>query len=359
MPFTWDEIQNSWLYRIPVPYSREEIVKAFNNVERRFGSDFFDKYSWIRGTYITTLVVDLSTISEEVEKGKCKLPANGEIMQKIRRNDIPSIFTIVGLVAYYLRNGLLVDFEPPVLVGENEKIPDLRVRLSKKWVYIEESGLNLSQRFRQVTGVMERISSVLGHINSNLNIEVALLKDRMSVEELYQITSEIRVLSNTARQPNESSIMDLAQIMTYKKGQEKPSIKEQRPALCMATLNVGGGFERHLNVQVPFTDVRIEKILKKSKQLSPKEHNMIILDISRLGNLRIWSESIKKMLLSKKLHRIGAVLLVENSLTIKSFKVNTDLVTHPNPSNPLPKDFIQLTNDHFRRQTEYCYNPRV
>jgi regulator of replication initiation timing len=359
MSFVWDEIQNGWLYQIPVPFSREEIIKAFNHVEKTFGSDFFDKYSWIRGTYITTLIVNLSTVFEEVEKGKCKLPANGEIMRKIRRNDIPSIFTLIGLAAHYLRNDLLVDFEPSVLVRESKKRPDLRVRFSKNWVYIEEFGLNLSQRYRLVTEVMEHISSVLEDVNSNLNIEVSLLKDRISIEELNQITSEIQELSGTAGQPNESSIQDLAQIMTYKKGQEKPSIKEQRPALCMATLNVGGGFERHLNVQVPFTDIRIEKVLKKSKQLSPKEHNMIILDISIPGNLRIWSESIKKMFQSDKLHRIGAVLLIENSRTVKSFKVNTDLVTHPNPSNPLLREFIQLTTDHFRQQTEYCYNPRV
>jgi len=35
MPFDWNEIQSDWLYGLPV--ARAEIVKAFNQVEKRFG----------------------------------------------------------------------------------------------------------------------------------------------------------------------------------------------------------------------------------------------------------------------------------------------------------------------------------
>jgi len=85
MPFEWNEIQSNWLYELLVSYSKEEIVKAFNKVEKSFGSEFFDKYPWIRGEYIATLIVDLSKIFEETEKGHCKLPRNEEIMQKIKK----------------------------------------------------------------------------------------------------------------------------------------------------------------------------------------------------------------------------------------------------------------------------------
>jgi hypothetical protein len=120
-------------------------------------------------------------------------------------------------------------------------------------------------------------------------------------------------------------------------------IEEKRPALGLSCLRVGS-VECHLNVIVPFTDERVDKILKEKKQLSPEECNMIILDISMIpANLKIWSELI------------GAVLLIQKSLTIKSLTVNASLVVHPNARNPLPMGFIQLTNDYFRRSLEYPY----
>jgi hypothetical protein len=110
-------------------------------------------------------------------------------------------------------------------------------------------------------------------------------------------------------------------------------------------------------VQIPFTDVRIKKILEKGKQLSPKEHNMIILDISILESLKHWSESTRNLLLPEKHQKIGSVLLVQESLCIKSFKVNTDLIVHPNALNPLPDKFIQLTDDFFSKHHEYRCRP--
>lgn len=120
---------------------------------------------------------------------------------------------------------------------------------------------------------------------------------------------------------------------------------------------VGGGFERHLNVQIPFTDVRIEKILKKEEQLSPEEHNMIILDISVPGSLKHWSESTRKILKPDHHRRVGAVLLVRKFFFVKSLEVNINLITHPNASNPLPKEFIQLTKDHFKAISKYYHRP--
>jgi len=39
MTFDWNKIQTDWLFNLPAPYTKEEIVKAFNKVERRFGSE--------------------------------------------------------------------------------------------------------------------------------------------------------------------------------------------------------------------------------------------------------------------------------------------------------------------------------
>ena len=357
MPFEWNEIQGNWLYGISVPFSREEITEAFNRVEKIFGSELFEKYQGIRGNYVVTLVVDLGKIIEEIEKGNCRLRLNGEIVQKIKRNDLYSVSTLVRLAAYYLRHSAIVEFEPTILVGKKLKRPDLRAKIDEKWVYIEETKLDMSLHLKNVTLILERISDVLGTIDSNINIEVSVLKDKLTPEEVNEVKDRIRCLSSKSIQPQQSLTENLARICTYRIGQERPRVQEKRPALGISSLSVGGGFERHLNVQIPFTDVRIEKILKKSKQLSPKESNMIVLDISIPGNLNGWSRSIREVLHPKKHRRIGAVLLVEKALHVKSLKIRSSLIVHPNPTKPLPRKFIQLVKSHYRKYPEYCYRP--
>ncbi len=85
MPFDWKEICKNWAYGLSIPYTPAETVKAFNRVEKIFGSNFFAEYNWLRGDYIVTLIVDLNKILEETEKGNSKLPPNGEIVQKIKK----------------------------------------------------------------------------------------------------------------------------------------------------------------------------------------------------------------------------------------------------------------------------------
>jgi len=353
MPISWSEIQSKWLYKLSISQSQNEIVEAFNRVEKRFGSSFFDDYNWLRGTYIVTLISDLDKILEETEKGSCKLPENGEVIKRIKENNIHLASTIIRLAAYYLRHNLIVEFEPEIC----GKKPDLRVNFNETWIYIEESKLDVSNRFKILTNLMERISSVIDTINSNLNIEVVLLKEDLNSEEIREIISKIGILSEKSSQPQALKIKDFVKITTYKKGQEKPLVEEERPALCMDALSVGSGFERHLHVQIQFTDVRMEKILKKSKQLSPKEHNLLILDLSIPGNLKIWSDSVKKILQSGKHRRLGAILLIEGHHFVKLLKVDSSLIMHPQPSKPLPNDFIKLTENCFKEFSEYQYRP--
>ena len=360
MPFEWNEIQTNWLYNLPISYSKEEIIEAFNKVERRFGSEFFDKYAWMRGNYVVTLIVDLSKILEETEKGNCRLPQNGEIVQKIRRNDLYSASTLIRLAAYYLRHDLLVEFDPELLVRGRKKHPDLRVRFKEKWIYVEESSLGTSLHQKHVFSIMDRICNVIYKGVSSINIEVCLSRDDLSYKEVSEIIHKIRDLWYNPNQPQELNIRGLAQIFTYKKGQEKPVIEEKRPALGISNLNVNFNMKppavANINVQMLFTDTRIEKIIKKSKQLSPKEHNMIILDISNeIVRLNEWSESLRKILHPDEYRRIGAVLLVEKARFIESLKINSDLIAHPNPLEALPKGFIQLTKNCFEPSPEYLY----
>ena len=103
---------------------------------------------------------------------------------------------------------------------------------------------------------------------------------------------------------------------------------------------VGGGFERHLHIEIQFSDIRLNKILKKTKQLSPDKPNLIILDISLPGNLKKWMESTQRILDDH--NRIGAVLLIEEHYFIKSLEVGSEIILNSCSSKPLPKEFLLL-----------------
>lgn len=353
MPFEWEEIQSKWLFNLPSPFPQDEIVKAFNSVEQEFGSTFFDSYNWLRGTYIVTLVSDLDKIIEEVKKGNCKLPEKGEVINQIKDNKIHLASLVIRSAAHYLRHGLSVEFEPEI----GKRKPDLRVKFGGTWVYIEESKLEFSNRFKVLSKVMDKISETIETINSNLNVEVLLQKEDLDAIEIKKIIYEIRHSSKSSNQPQDVEIEDLARIITYNKGQTKPLIEENRPALCMDSLSVGGGFERHLHVEIQFTDVRLNKILKKAKQLPSKEHNLLILDISLPGNIKEWSKIAEKTLGPQQHLRLSGILLVEEHRFIKSLKIDSKLILHPNALKPLSPDFVELTVGCFKEYSEYQYFP--
>jgi len=123
-----------------------------------------------------------------------------------------------------------------------------------------------------------------------------------------------------------------------------------RPALCQTALRVGDGVECHINVQQYFPDTRIEKVIKKSKQLSPKTCNIVLLDVSNeLVRIKELSKSIKNILQNNMHRRISGVLLLTKSLFVESLKINNAFISHPDPYLTVPRRFIQLTDEYFKQ----------
>ena len=104
-----------------------------------------------------TLIVDLGKILEETETGKCTIQSDGEIFNKIRKNDLYSVSTLIMLSAHYLRAGLSVEFEPEVIVKEKIKHPDMSVKFANNWIYVEETRLQSSQRQKQPESVTTQL----------------------------------------------------------------------------------------------------------------------------------------------------------------------------------------------------------
>jgi len=71
-----------------------------------------------------------------------------------------------------------------------------------------------------------------------------------------------------------------------------------------------------------------------------------------------WSEPISRILEPNKHRRIGAVLLIEKLRYVESFEIHSNLIVHPNPSRPVPEEFLQLTRNHLEHPSKFHYRPQ-
>ncbi|MBN1357298.1 hypothetical protein JW988_00860 [Candidatus Bathyarchaeota archaeon] len=343
MPFIWKQIETNWLLNLPSDSSKIDLVEAFNSVEGEFGSNFFAKYRGFRGTYFTTLILDLHKILEEVKRGNCKLPKNGELACRIRDNEMYLVSSIIRLAAYYLRNGLIVEFEPEIY----GKKPDLRVKFNRDWIYLEESKLEFSNRFKVINKSMNILSKVLKSIRANLNVILILKNEDLTLPEMNELKKQILLMAKDPIQTQSFKKEGFAEIITYMKGQLKPLIEDKRPSVCLDSLVVGNGFERHLHIEIQFTDIRLSKISKKTRQLPKNKTNLLLIDISCPGNIKEWTKSLEKMLTSGEHTRIGAVLLVEKHRFVKTLEIENRVIVNSLSSKAIPQEFLNLTENFF------------
>jgi len=346
MPFQWENIHSEWLLKQSIAYEPEEILEAFNIVERIFGADWFvSKFRGSRGPAVAIPIVDLGKTLKEIEK----MPYAEKILQKMKKDE-PGIFEVARLAAYYLLLNLPVEFEPELTVQGNKKYPDLRIRWRDSWIYIEVSTPSLSKHQEQINKMMFRISEVIKDIKSFLHLEVYLFRDPFG-REVDQIIQHCKSLCEAHEQPQELNLKGLAHIFTSPIGKERLSkfdrvLKEKSPILVHVFAELKGEKRRQCTVELPFTDERAERILRREyRQLSRKEPNIIVLDTSFIpASLKVWSELIKRRLQPNLHRRIGAVLLVQEAISDRSLEIQKSLVAHPKPYNPLPEEFIKLTN---------------
>lgn len=355
MSITWEKIEQDWLQGLPVPYSHDQVLKAFEVVERRFGTRFFADYKGVRGTYIVTLVADLCTILEEADKGSFKLPSKGEIVRNIEGGKLHLSETLIRLAAFFLRSKCIVESEPVVEVDGLRKRPDLRIRYGRELICVEESRYDISNHQRRIYSVFERMGRMVDDICQSINIEIHLLKDVIYDEDIGLLMSEAVKLANTRTQPNDLHIDGFAHVLTYALGQKKPSPFETRPSLVLSYLMVGKGIECHLHVYIPFTDERILKLIAKSEQLPPGGPNLVILDLSVSGEVVELSRLAAKLLLPNEHRRIGGVIFLKRSLGARSMSTAFQFISHPNPSKPLPAGFIDSVDTFFRQNQEHQF----
>jgi hypothetical protein len=376
MPFQWKEILLDWLLGEPLYYEIEDVVIAFNDVERIMGSGWLEHvFGQSRGTAVAIQVIELGKTLKAIENMR-----NGsKLISKIknyypftifhgntRRKFDPSRFqssdelhelahalTVAQSVAHYRRHSLEVELEPELPVRTKIRHPDFRVKHDSAWVYVEVVCPGFSKEEQNINKILARIANVNDEIRMDRVAEVYLFKDP-SDTEIGQIIDKCKSLAESDLQPQECIIGNTAQIFTNPWNQERlptflPTVNEKRPILGFIRFEIKneGGIThgRKCNVNMPFTDERAQRILsEKSRQLSKQHPGLIIVDVSSVsGGLKRWPELIRRRLQPNLNRRISGVLVTESSISGKSMKTEKKFIEHPNPIYPLSQDFIGMT----------------
>ena len=95
MPYQWNNLVQEWLLNQNLDYEPEEIVDAFNQVEKTMGSSWIGlTFGTTRGIWNAISIIELGKMLVDVEK----TPNGSKLINKIKENSL-IVFSKVLLVA--------------------------------------------------------------------------------------------------------------------------------------------------------------------------------------------------------------------------------------------------------------------
>jgi hypothetical protein len=149
MTYTWQEIEQDWLGGSSgLAASTDEVVTAFNAVASLFGREWVDASRIrngvvTRGTSPTLYIVTVARLLAALDG----VPNATALLDKVREGHPDARAELIAI--YLLRSGnpgVLVEVEPEVRVGERDRKPDFRTRVSdESWAYVEVTNPNKPQ----------------------------------------------------------------------------------------------------------------------------------------------------------------------------------------------------------------------
>lgn len=351
----------------PIDYSPNLIVDAFNSIVKYLGKEYLLR---IKGRSFPMILrlIDLGLILKEI--GPMDNP--DKLLERLRKNDISAVAE-ARLIAHYTKHNLPVVIEPKVTFDGKERNPDFSVKCGNVWIYVEVTLPLPSNEQRKVENAISQVIDTANRVENQRKIRVFLYK--LPTEKEIQRVKEISLnLAGKEEQPCTYEVKGIGTVVSEILNVEKehsegrnlllaasdldiPSrfgeIYDERPFFFSVRINIRGPPIRNVgrtHVYLPFTDVRAERIIhNEMAQLSPYEHNMIVLDISKIpailrGSTTLnWINLIQRRLQPNLNRRIGGVLLIRPRFHTRSVLVEKKLVRHPDPYKRLPKKFLELT----------------
>jgi hypothetical protein len=179
--YTLDEIRKVWLGNGRIATSGDEMVEAFNRVERLLGRDWMEAMLTpapgvtAQGALETLSIVMYGRLLASVEGVR----GADALLKKLRERRPDALAELKA--AYLLKSDdvdVQLELEPPVTVGRSERKPDIRAQVKDEpWTYVEVTRPDTSGEGAKVLNLLDTLSQVVGAVPGRYSLEVFLSLD--------------------------------------------------------------------------------------------------------------------------------------------------------------------------------------
>jgi hypothetical protein len=354
MTYTWQEIEQDWLGGSSgLAASPEDVVSAFNAVASLFGREWVDA-SRIRGgavgggTSPTLYIVTLARLLGALDG----VPNATALLDKVREGHPDARAELIAI--YLLRAGnseVLVEVEPEVRVGERDRKPDFRTRVSdESWTYVEVTNPNSSEAQEDVSRGLEKLTSLVNDCSGSFALEV-FLKREPTAGELDLIATEVEQGHQAVGQ---SEVELPSGLGTLFWNHQLPGTvvlddhgQPYTPRLSRASVIAGAHEHRHIAVRWPFTDTRAETFIRhEARQLPTDAPGLIMIYTSgAVGAMKAWRALIERRLQPNLHTRVSAVCLFSTGQVLTEeggdWRVECKIIPNHHARFPLPSWIIE------------------
>jgi len=300
----------------------------------------------MKGPVVVIPILELGRILRTLENHE-RFESIVNMIKKDQERDL------ARLAAFYVNHGLDVLIEPEVQVDGKTKIPDLMVTFGDTPVYFEAYKPSSSQKYRVLlSNAIQITQQLLNGIADGINFQIYLLREPNKAE----VESLINACKSTPVSLDEEwhyKFRDLAIIMV-KPRTNLTTVEDgryladdtRRFFFVLAKIR-GKGIQKTCLVGMPFTDKRVDRILRKQyPPLSKTECNVVAMELTgSSGEMDLWAEGLMARFRGNNYRRIGAVILTTtlNDVTDNKILTQQRIISHPNPRKSLPNEFYEIT----------------
>ena len=317
MTYTSDFIKNTWLVEGSVPYSENQVVDAFNEIQNTLGKGWLDRIKFSNGTemtgpYVTIVAVELGLKLQVLKKGE---NYDSLITKLLSQNEIERIKGLAELDAicfFCITNDIVFELEPQVSrPGKTSSHPDFRVKKinESEWTYVEVKQPDMSEENKSVQIIIEKIQKLFSGYNNYISLELMLLHIPTE-EEISLIENKCSLLFSQADK-KEIEIEGLGMIKInytetilyspseYHGFTDKPVFATLN-SLVEKEENGIPTLKKLIACRIAVSDERASRFLiNASEQLSDTSPNLIWIDGKNVPSIKNWANLINKQFRDK------------------------------------------------------------
>jgi hypothetical protein len=373
MAWTIEEIEKGWLSGSRVTVSPADIVAAFERCELVLGRDWIEERRAGEFGIVATLAV--------VRMGQRLASLDGvnnaeALIERLRRGDPSAGSELHALHVLRFGPPVTVEMYPAACVGRSNRVPDIRVRSSGTWVYVEVTQPEKSGSGRRAQLILKAVVDLVHGIKLPFTLEIFLRREPAEHEiEIIRANAARFCAARVAAGeipleglPPEAAFLLLRHIepghLVVFAREELPEnlglliLTKGRPGEVVSCQHPGERFrprlstakrvrgptepDRHLLVRLPFSDERAaEFVRQEARQLPRDAPGLIMIDVgSAPGAFEEWTPLITRRFQPTINTRVAGVCLLSSGVVLSPnggvCPSQTKLLVNPYAKVPLP-----------------------